>query len=244
MKLLATICAELHVYDDAEFLLESCLEFEADNLDTMIQYVNILIKRQKYGLALKNAKEMYQKFPNDINAQITYAVTLQQTDNHTESLSLYKKILSINTSNYKLQLSCGHLYKDLGEIDKSINSYKKTYEINNFCGDAYWSLANLKTYIFDDSEIKRLEEMVIDEYLDQEEKIYMHFALGKAYEDISEYKKSFDHYKQGNDLKLPYTKYKTKDYVNECINQKEVCSEDLFDMKKIGVMQAMNQFLF
>ena len=232
MKLLATICAELHVYDDAEFLLESCLEFEADNLDTMIQYVNILIKRQKYGLALKNAKEMYQKFPNDINAQITYAVTLQQTDNHTESLSLYKKILSINTSNYKLQLSCGHLYKDLGEIDKSINSYKKTYEINNFCGDAYWSLANLKTYIFDDSEIKRLEEMVIDEYLDQEEKIYMHFALGKAYEDISEYKKSFDHYKQGNDLKLPYTKYKTKDYVNECINQKEVCSEDLFDMKK------------
>ena len=53
MKLLATIYAELHVYDDAEFLLESCLEFEADNLDTMIQYVNILIKRQKYGLASK-----------------------------------------------------------------------------------------------------------------------------------------------------------------------------------------------
>ena len=39
------------------------------------------------------------------------------------------------------------------------------------------------------------------------------FCSWKAYEDISEYKKSFDHYKQGNDLKLPYTKYKTKDYV-------------------------------
>ena len=61
MKLLATICSELHVYDDAEFLLESCLEFEADNLDTMIQYVNILIKRQKYGQALKNAKRNVSK---------------------------------------------------------------------------------------------------------------------------------------------------------------------------------------
>ena len=231
MKLLATICSELHVYDDAEFLLESCLEFEANNLDTMIQYINILIKRQKYGQALEHAKKMYEKFPSDINAQITYAVTLQQTDNQQDALSLYKNILKNNPSNYQLHLSCGHLYKNFGEIDNSINSYKKSYKINNFCGDAYWSLANLKTYTFDDNEIIKLEEMVLDEYLDQEEKIYMHFALGKAYEDISDYKKSFNHYKQGNDLKLPYTKYKTKDFTNECINQIEICTSDLFEVK-------------
>ena len=231
MKLLATICSELHVYDDAEFLLESCLEFEADNLDTMIQYVNILIKRQKYGQALENAKKMHHKFPNDINAQITYAVTLQQTDNQIEALNLYKNILKKNTSNYQLHLSCGHLYKNFGEIDNSINSYKKSYKINNFCGDAYWSLANLKTYTFDDNEIIKLEKMVLDEYLDQEEKIYMHFALAKAYEDMSDYKKSFNHYKQGNDLKLPYTKYKTEDFTNECTNQIEICTSDLFEVK-------------
>ena len=89
----------------------------------------------------------------------------------------------------------------------------------------------VKTYTFDDNEIIKLEEMVLDEYLDQEEKIYMHFALGKAYEDISDYKKSFNHYKQGNDLKLPYTKYKTKDFTNECINQIEICTSDLFEVK-------------
>ncbi len=232
MKLLATICSELHVYDDAEFLLESCLEFETDNLDTLIQYINILIKRQKYGSALKHAKIMYAKFTNDINAEITYAVTLQQTDNQIEALDLYKKILKKNPANYQLHLSCGHLYKDVGEIKNSIISYKKSYEINNFCGDAYWSLANLKTYNFDDSEIKKLEEMVLDEYINDEEKIYMHFALGKAYEDASEYKRSFSHYKKGNDLKLPYTKYKTQDFIIECSNQKEVCTEDLFNIKK------------
>ncbi len=231
MKLLATICSELHVYDDAEFLLESCLEFDANNLDTLIQYINILIKRQKYGQALEFAEKMHQKFPNDINAQITYAVTLQQTDNQQDALNLYKNILNNNPSNYQLHLSCGHLYKNFGEIDNSINAYKKSYKINNFCGDAYWSLANLKTYKFDDNEIIKLEEMVLDEYLDQEEKIYMHFALGKAYEDISDYKKSFNHYKQGNDLKLPYTKYKTKDFTNECINQIEICTSDLFEVK-------------
>jgi len=58
MKLLATICTKLHVYDDAEFLLESCLEFEPNNLNSLIQYVDILIKRQKYGSALENAKNV------------------------------------------------------------------------------------------------------------------------------------------------------------------------------------------
>ena len=62
MKLLATICSELHVYDDAEFLLESCLEFDANNLDTLIQYINILIKRQKYGQALEFAKKCIKNF--------------------------------------------------------------------------------------------------------------------------------------------------------------------------------------
>ena len=244
MKLLATICTELHVYDDAEFLLESCLEFETDNLDTLIQYINILIKRQKYGSALEHAKIMYSKFTNDINAEITYAVTLQQTDNQIEALDLYKKILKKNPANYQLYLSCGHLYKNFGEIKNSIISYKKSYEINNYCGDAYWSLANLKTYNFNDSEIKKLEEMVLDEYINDEEKIYMHFALGKAYEDMSEYKISFNHYKQGNDLKLPYTKYKTKDFISECSNQKEVCTEDLFNIKKDWGIHQMNQSLF
>ena len=232
MKLLATICTELHVYDDAEFLLESCLEFESDNIDTLIQYINILIKRQKYGPALENAELLNKKFPNDINAQITYAATLQQTDNQHEALNLYKEILNKYPSNYQILLSCGHLYKNFGQIDKSIISYKKSYKINNFCGDAFWSLANLKTYTFDDNEIKSLEDMVLDEYVNDIEKIYMHFALGKAYEDMSEYKISFNHYKQGNDLKLPYTKYRTKDFINECLNQKEICSEDLFDVKK------------
>ena len=232
MKLLATICTELHVYDDAEFLLESCLEFEPDNIDTLIQYINILIKRQKYGPALEKAELLNKKFPNDKNAQITYAATLQQTDNQYEALNLYKEILNKYPSNYQILLSCGHLYKNFGQIDKSIISYKKSYKINNFCGDAYWSLANLKTYTFDDNEIKSLEDMVLDEYVNDVEKIYMHFALGKAYEDMSEYKISFNHYKQGNDLKLPYTKYKTNDFINECLNQKDICTEDLFDIKK------------
>ena len=232
MKLLATICTKLHVYDDAEFLLESCLEFEPNNLNSLIQYVDILIKRQKYGSALENAKKMYKQYPDAIDAQLTYAVTLQQTDNQDQALELYKKLLDKHPASYHVYLSIGHLYKNFGNIDKSIKSYKQSYKINNQCGEAYWSLANLKTYMFDGKEIKNLEDMVLDEYINNEEKISMHFALGKAYEDGGDYKKSFNHYKLGNDLKIPFTKFTSDDFNNECLNQIDVCTSDLFETKK------------
>lgn len=232
MKLLATICTKLHVYDDAEFLLESCLEFEPNNLNSLIQYVDILIKRQKYGSALENAKKMYKQYPDAIDAQLTYAVTLQQTDNQDEALELYKKLLDKHPASYHVYLSIGHLYKNFGSIDKSIKSYKQSYKINNQCGEAYWSLANLKTYKFDDKEIRNLEDMVLNEYINNEEKIPMHFALGKAFEDEGDYKKSFNHYELGNNLKIPFTKFTSDDFKNECLNQIDVCTSDLFETKK------------
>ena len=232
MKLLATICTKLHVYDDAEFLLESCLEFEPNNLNSLIQYVDILIKRQKYGSALENAKKMYKKYPDVVDAQLTYAVTLQQTDNQDDALELYKNLLDKHPASYHVYLSIGHLYKNFGSIDKSIKSYKQSYKINNQCGEAYWSLANLKTYKFDDKEIRNLENMVLNEYINNEEKIPMHFALGKAFEDEGDYKKSFNHYELGNNLKIPFTTFTSDDFKNECLNQIDVCTSDLFETKK------------
>ena len=157
MKLLATICTKLHVYEDSEFLLESCLVFEPDNIHTSIEYINLLIKRQKYGPALNYAKKLYDKNENNISVQTCYAITLQQTDNQKEALKLYSKILEKNPNIPNLLLSRGHLYKNFGQINKSIESYKSAYQLNKSFGDSYWSLANLKTYKYTQKEISLLK---------------------------------------------------------------------------------------
>ena len=231
MRLLAILASKLHVYDESEFLLESCLVFEPDNKDIQIDYIDILIKRQKYGQALDYAKKLYKEFPDDISSLKTLAVTLQQTDKQQESLDLYRKILDIEPMNAEIFISKGHLHKNFGEIDESISSYKKAYQVNKYFGDAYWSLANLKTYSFSDKEISSLGEMLADDYVNEDEKIFMHFALGKAYEDRENFKKSFHHYNSGNSMKLKYTKFDIDDFVADCDNQKEVCTKDLMDTK-------------
>ena len=231
MRLLAKIGKELHVYDDSEFLLESCLMFDKDNFDVALDYIDVLIKRQKYAKALEEAEKLYTKDKDNLRFMIAYAVTLQQTNKQEEALELYNKILNIDKKNPEILVSKGHLQKTFGDLKGSIDSYKKSYKIDQYYGDAYWSLANLKTYQFNDEEIMQLEKMTQDEFINDNEKIYMSFALGKAFEDRGEYDKSFTNYQNGNSLKKEFTKFDLKLFVEECKNQKEVCTRDLFDSK-------------
>jgi len=232
MRLLAKIGKELHIYDDSEFLLESCLVFDKDNTDVALEYIDVLIKRQKYAKALGEAEKLYKKDEKNLQFMIAYAVTLQQTNRQEEALNIYNKVLEVDKNNPDVLLSKGHLLKTFGNVKESIKSYKSSYKIDKYFGDAYWSLANLKTYVFSDQEIKSLEKMVKDIYLNENEKTYMHFALGKAFEDSKDYQKSFHHYKAGNDIKKQNIKFDLKVFDEECINQKEVCTGDLFEAKK------------
>ena len=129
-------------------------------------------------------------------------------------------------------LTMGHLYKTDGQIEKSIDSYTSAFSMDKYFGDAYWSLANLKTYKFNEKQIKSLQEMVNDEFVPDEEKVFMYFSLGKAYEDMGKYKESFNFYKSGNEYQKSNSSYSNKNFSEECKNQITVCTEDLFSIKK------------
>ena len=231
MRLLANIGRDLNIYEDAEFLLESALLFDPDNPKIKYDYINILTKRQKYGEALKHAQKFYNEDKNNINAMKLLSTALFRTDRYKEAIDIYNEILKLEPKNTDVMLSMGHLYKTSGEINKSINSYKKAYKTDKYFGDSYWSLANLKTYTFSESEVASLDKMVSDPYVSEDERTFMHFALGKAYEDLNEYKKSFNHYKEGNLIKKSKALFNVNDFKKECSNQIDVCTDDLFKMK-------------
>jgi tetratricopeptide (TPR) repeat protein len=231
MRLLANIGRDLNIYEDAEFLLESALLFDPDNAKIKYDYINILTKRQKYGEALKHAQKFYNEDKNNINAMKLLSTALFRTDRYKEAIDIYNEILKLEPKNTDVMLSMGHLYKTSGEIDKSINSYKKAYKTDKYFGDSYWSLANLKTYTFSASEVASLDKMVSDPYVSEDERAFMHFALGKAYEDLNEYEKSFHHYKEGNLIKKNKALFNINDFEKECSNQIDVCTDDLFKMK-------------
>jgi len=231
MRLLANIGRDLNIYEDAEFLLESALLFDPENAKIKYDYINILTKRQKYGEALKHAQDFYNEDKKNINAMKLLSTALFRTDRYQEAIDIYNDILKLEPKNTDVMLSMGHLYKTSGEIDKSINCYQTAYKTDKYFGDSYWSLANLKTYTFSESEVISLDKMVNDPYVSVDEKTFMYFALGKAYEDLNEYEKSFNYYKEGNLIKKSKALFNVNDFEKECTNQIDVCTDDLFEMK-------------
>ena len=111
------------------------------------------------------------------------AAALSRIGGHDEALSLYRKLLEERPGEAKLWMSYGHNLKTVGEQTKSIAAYRRAIGIEPAMGEAWWSLANLKTIRFQDSDIARWKPRLKSADLSHENQFHLHFALGKSLED-------------------------------------------------------------
>jgi hypothetical protein len=123
-----------------------------------------------------------------------------------------------------------------------VQAYQQAYTIKADFGDAYWSLANTKTYSFSDEELNAMQ-MWVGQEISSEDKVHFYFALGKAYEDKKFFDDSFDYYAKGNDLRLEQTGYQPEVFEQQVENQKRVFTKDLFAKLK-GVGSKINDPIF
>ena len=98
-------------------------------------------------------------------------------------------------------LSLGHVHKALGNTEDSVHAYRAGVTANPSLGEAWWSLADLKTYRFNDAEVAEMQATLQTEGLTGRDSAALHFALGKAFEDRASTDQAFAHYRTGADLR-------------------------------------------
>lgn len=232
MRLLADIGAKLMVLDDAEFLLESCVEFEPDNVAARFDYANVLYKRQKYREALEQAEILHRRDPANLAFNMTLANSHVGAGDMEAALRIYNDVLRDKPDNPNVLLMQGHALKTVGKLDDAIAAYRKAYGVKPDFGDVFWSLANLKTYRFSDEEIEQMRAREEDGKTDFVDRFHFCFALGKAFEDRKEFALSMEYYQRGNALKKQQSRYSADRTDNEFKAQIKECSEALFEAKK------------
>jgi tetratricopeptide (TPR) repeat protein len=107
-------------------------------------------------------------------------------------------------------MNYGHTLKTVGRLDESISAYRKSIELRPATGEAYWSLANLKTFRFTDRDIADMRAQIVDEGGDPDEQAHLLFALGKAFEDREQFDESFEYYRRGNETRGQYHRHLAK----------------------------------
>ncbi|MGD8326801.1 MAG: sulfotransferase [Sphingomonadales bacterium] len=229
MRLLADIGVRLGVLDDADFLLESALEFDPDNIQIRLDYIAVLNKRQKHQAALKQAKSLYAQDPENPQFQSLLAISHLQLGNIDEALELFESVLKKLPNDPATLTSRGHALKTYGHQEEAIASYKAAIAAKADHGDAYYALANLKTYDFKANELKAMKAQEEKSQTSHHDRIHLCFALGKGFEDAGDYEQSFHYYARGNALKKQSSRYNADHMHKELEAQKAVCTPALFD---------------
>jgi tetratricopeptide (TPR) repeat protein len=231
MRLLARIGLQQDVLDDAEFLLEAVLELAPDYSAARYDYAMALLRRHKHVQALAELEKLLQVDPQNRAFRTTYATTCVGLGDHERALALYRELIADAPSGAQLSelhLSVAHSHKALGRQQEAIAAYHDAAAARPNFGDAYWSLANLKTYRFADDEIARMRAEVAAAPTALVDRYHLCFALGKAFEDRGEFAESYHYYERGNALKRSESRYRAEPVERNTRLQQEICTREFF----------------
>jgi tetratricopeptide (TPR) repeat protein len=232
MRLLARLGMKLNVLDDAEVLLEKLLELAPDYKAARFDYVQVLLDRHRHAKALAELDKLLEADPGNRSYRATYATARVGLGDAEEGVRRYRELLAEGPRTPDLELSVAHALKTLGRQQEAIESYHAAAALRPDFGDAFWSLANLKTYRFTDAELARMREQEAAPGTHIVDRCHLCFALGKALEDRSDYADSFRYYERGNALKKSQSRYQPSITERNARLQREVCTAEFFAARR------------
>jgi tetratricopeptide (TPR) repeat protein len=239
MCMLAEIGLELKIYDDAEFLLSSALELAPTHINARSQYLNLLIRLGKYKAAEQQVEKLLIVQTNNLHFKIAKASVLTGLGKIEQAITLFEQAITQATAQTRINnnlvagvyLQLGHALKAKGDIKKAVVAYQEAYKLKPSYGDAFWSLANTKTYRFSDEEIAQMQAQQDNLELALTDKVQLHFATGKAYEDRGEYNQAFQAYQQGNELQHTHSGFDINKIEQQVAEQIKYCTAELFELR-------------
>jgi tetratricopeptide (TPR) repeat protein len=201
IRMFAELAARLGRLADAENLLARCLELTPDFTAARHNYAVVLHRQAKSVDALREVERLLGGDPRNPGYRSLQAAALARLGEYERSIATYAGLLADYPGQPKLWMSQGHALKTAGRQAESIEAYRRSIELEPSLGEAYWSLANLKTYRFAPTEIEAMATQLARSDLGAEDRLHFHFALGKAMEDAGDHAAAFAHYAEGNRLR-------------------------------------------
>jgi tetratricopeptide (TPR) repeat protein len=244
LRMLAEVAARLRRYRDAETLLGRCLELAPSFTGARFNYAVILHRLNKPAEALGEVESLLRSDANDPGYKNLKAAILACIGEMQQSIEIYAQVLAAHPQQPKIWMSYGHALKTDGlEVD-SIAAYRKSIELQPTLGEAYWSLANLKTVRFSPRDLDAMRRQLSRTDLPDEDRFHLHFSMGKALEDAGAYAQSYEHYAHGNRIRRASISYSPEDMTSLVRRSKTLMSARFFtDRSGYGAESAAPIFI-
>jgi tetratricopeptide (TPR) repeat protein len=208
LRLLAKIAADAGAELDCELLLQRALVLSPRHEAARHELALVLLKRQKHEQARAQIAQLLTSSPGNRTYRALLAAAAAGVGDYKRALPLYGELLKETPQDPDIYLAIGNALKTTGKTQEAIDSYRYATTGDAGFGEAFWGLANLKTYRFTDAEIALMRQREASAATTPVDRYHLCFALGKALEDRARFAESFEYYEQGNALKRATLRYR------------------------------------
>lgn len=216
VRMMAELATRLGRFDDAEKLLRRALQIAPWFHDARELLARNLQRGHRPADALKEVAILLESDPRNPSLAMLKASLLVKTGDQEAARCVYEQVLADHPNQPKGWMSLGHVLKTLGRQEEGISAYRRAIRQQPTLGEAWWSLANLKTVRFTPGDVAAMEQALL-QATDDDDRLHLHFALGKAAEDAGAYQAAFRHWERGNALHRKSSGYDADEIHRDCV---------------------------
>ncbi|MEN8134053.1 MAG: sulfotransferase [Thermodesulfobacteriota bacterium] len=200
---------------------EEALKLYQEALSVFPEYArahyNIGVVFEKTG-AKERAIDSFQRAlsiePEDAYAHYNIGVIWQEQGKE-EAASCFQKAVSIKPDYAEAHYNLGVTYKNQGKLEEALCCCQKALSIAPDYAKSHFLISSLQKYSGNEKHIIEMKNLFSQNHINNEQKMYLAFGLGKAYEDSGIYEKAFCYFKEGNKLKRKTYEYSAEETETE-----------------------------
>ena len=201
IRMLAELAGRIGRMRDAELLLRRALEIAPSFNAARSNLALVLSRMGRAAEAMELLEAVFEAEPEAIGNLNLKAATLGRLGDFDEAIRIYEEVLERAPAQPRVWLSYGHMLKTVGRQAEGIGAYRRAIALKSALGEAWWSLANLKTFRFDADDVAAMKAALTSAELSEEDRFHLEFALGKSMHDLGKTQEAFHHYANGNALR-------------------------------------------
>ncbi len=197
-RLLAGIAVEHERLNDAEVFLRRVVSLAPDYARAWVDLANVQRDLDKFVEAAESADKVIELSPEKPESWMLLASVVGLAGKHDKAIELYRKVIDMAPDKAGAMSSMAHHLKTMGKQDEAIAQYRAAIVARPDHSEAYWSLANLKTFRFEESEVAAMQALLASDELADAARAQVNNALGFEYEARTDYATAFAHFEQCN----------------------------------------------
>lgn len=198
---LAAVLADLGKSLEAMQAWERVLTLDQDLLAGWLKLGGFRLAMANFEEAIRCGREAVRIDGNSADAHVLLALGLTERNGAVEAEGHLRRAIELNPGEYLAHAALGIVLQEQGRFGEAEAPLRRCIEIRPTHGLAYQTLLRArKAGREDEPLIAKIEALTENDEATLLEKSHMHYALGKAREDLGDFHSAMAHYDKGNEL--------------------------------------------